>query len=85
MSIFFLKKGLSYDPYKKKVILLYNATKLFLFVFSFLKPNSYYNFQNFSWRATKFVKNLSKELKQIIFANNKIWDQNGFNKLVGER
>ncbi|KAK1408608.1 hypothetical protein QVD17_40532 [Tagetes erecta] len=41
-----------------------------------------YNIGIFHWRPTESAKRLAKEWKDILLADDKIWDQNGFNDLV---
>lgn len=41
-----------------------------------------YNIGIFHWRPTDSAKKLAKEWKDMLLANEKIWDQNGFNELV---
>ena len=41
-----------------------------------------YNIGIFHWRPTDPAKKLAKEWKDMLLANDKIWDQNGFNELV---
>ncbi|EXC31691.1 hypothetical protein L484_008781 [Morus notabilis] len=41
-----------------------------------------YNIGIFHWRPTDSAKKLAKEWKEILLADDKIWDQNGFNDLV---
>ncbi|XP_010266425.1 PREDICTED: arabinosyltransferase XEG113 isoform X2 [Nelumbo nucifera] len=41
-----------------------------------------YNIGIFHWRPTNSTKKLAKEWKEILLADEKIWDQNGFNELV---
>ncbi|OIT28358.1 PREDICTED: arabinosyltransferase XEG113 [Nicotiana attenuata] len=41
-----------------------------------------YNIGIFHWRATESSKKLAREWKEMILADDKIWDQNGFNELV---
>lgn len=41
-----------------------------------------YNIGIFHWRATESAKKLAREWKEMILADDKIWDQNGFNELV---
>ncbi|KAK4262979.1 hypothetical protein QN277_028462 [Acacia crassicarpa] len=41
-----------------------------------------YNVGIFHWRPTDSAIKLAKEWKEMLFADEKIWDQNGFNELV---
>ncbi|EEF42538.1 arabinosyltransferase XEG113 [Ricinus communis] len=41
-----------------------------------------YNIGIFHWRPTESSKKLAKEWKEILLADDKIWDQNGFNDIV---
>ncbi|KAM0935261.1 putative nucleotide-diphospho-sugar transferase [Dioscorea sansibarensis] len=41
-----------------------------------------YNIGIFHWRPTDPSKKLAKEWKELLLADEKIWDQNGFNELV---
>ncbi|XP_059639980.1 arabinosyltransferase XEG113 [Cornus florida] len=41
-----------------------------------------YNIGIFHWRPTDSAKKLAKEWKDMLLADEKIWDQNGFNDLV---
>ncbi|KAK9699102.1 hypothetical protein RND81_08G152700 [Saponaria officinalis] len=41
-----------------------------------------YNIGIFYWRPTVSSKKLAKEWKELLLADEKIWDQNGFNDLV---
>ncbi|BFG30627.1 hypothetical protein CerSpe_169010 [Prunus speciosa] len=41
-----------------------------------------YNIRIFHWRPTDAAKRLAKEWKDMLLADEKIWDQNGFNDLV---
>ncbi|KAL8266865.1 hypothetical protein R6Q59_004209 [Mikania micrantha] len=41
-----------------------------------------YNIGIFHWRPTDSAKKLAKEWKEMLLADDKIWDQNGFNDLV---
>lgn len=41
-----------------------------------------YNIGIFHWRPTDSAKKLAKEWKELLLADAKIWDQNGFNELV---
>lgn len=41
-----------------------------------------YNIGIFHWRPTYSAKKLAKEWKELLLADEKIWDQNGFNDLV---
>ncbi|XP_044467622.1 arabinosyltransferase XEG113-like isoform X2 [Mangifera indica] len=41
-----------------------------------------YNVGIFLWRPTESAKKLAKEWKEMLLADDKIWDQNGFNDLV---
>lgn len=41
-----------------------------------------YNIGIFHWRPTDSAKKLAKEWKDMLLADDKIWDQNGFNDLV---
>ncbi|KAL8141869.1 hypothetical protein V2J09_014901 [Rumex salicifolius] len=41
-----------------------------------------YNIGIFHWRPTEAAKKLAKEWKEILLADDKIWDQNGFNDIV---
>lgn len=41
-----------------------------------------YNIGIFHWRPTEPAKKLAKEWKDMLLADDKIWDQNGFNDLV---
>ncbi|XP_050232791.1 arabinosyltransferase XEG113 [Mercurialis annua] len=41
-----------------------------------------YNIGIFHWRPTEPSKKLAKEWKEMLLADDKIWDQNGFNDIV---
>ncbi|XP_056173867.1 arabinosyltransferase XEG113 isoform X2 [Syzygium oleosum] len=41
-----------------------------------------YNIGIFHWRPTESAKRLAKEWKDMLLADEKIWDQNGFNDIV---
>ncbi|KAK7367134.1 hypothetical protein VNO80_09143 [Phaseolus coccineus] len=41
-----------------------------------------YNIGIFHWRPTKSAKKLAKEWKELLLADDKIWDQNGFNEII---
>lgn len=41
-----------------------------------------YNIGIFHWRPTEAAKKLAKEWKEMLLADEKIWDQNGFNDIV---
>ncbi|XP_058191570.1 arabinosyltransferase XEG113 [Rhododendron vialii] len=41
-----------------------------------------FNIGIFHWRPTDSAKKLAKEWKELLLADDKIWDQNGFNELV---
>ncbi|XAR69213.1 hypothetical protein NMG60_11000717 [Bertholletia excelsa] len=41
-----------------------------------------YNIGIFHWRPTDSAKKLAKEWKEMLLADEKIWDQNGFNDLI---
>ncbi|KAL1552668.1 arabinosyltransferase XEG113-like protein [Salvia divinorum] len=41
-----------------------------------------YNIGIFHWRPTPSSKKLAKEWKEMLLADDKIWDQNGFNEIV---
>ncbi|XP_042949213.1 arabinosyltransferase XEG113-like isoform X2 [Carya illinoinensis] len=41
-----------------------------------------YNIGVFHWRPTHSAKKLAREWKDMLLANEKIWDQNGFNDIV---
>ncbi|KAI3787173.1 hypothetical protein L1987_41439 [Smallanthus sonchifolius] len=41
-----------------------------------------YNIGIFHWRPTDSAKKLAKEWKEMLLADDKIWDQNGFNDLL---
>lgn len=41
-----------------------------------------YNIGIFHWRPTYSAKKLAKEWKEMLLADDKIWDQNGFNDIV---
>lgn len=41
-----------------------------------------FNIGIFHWRPTDSAKKLAKEWKELLLADDKIWDQNGFNDLV---
>ncbi|KAL0302513.1 UNVERIFIED_CONTAM: Arabinosyltransferase [Sesamum angustifolium] len=41
-----------------------------------------YNIGIFHWRPTETSMKLAKEWKELLLADEKIWDQNGFNELV---
>ncbi|KAI6706882.1 hypothetical protein NL676_009844 [Syzygium grande] len=41
-----------------------------------------YNIGIFHWRPTESAKRLAKEWKDVLLADEKIWDQNGFNDIV---
>ncbi|KAF7809527.1 arabinosyltransferase XEG113-like [Senna tora] len=44
--------------------------------------NAAYNIGIFHWRPTESAKKLAKEWKEMLLADEKIWDQNGFNEIV---
>uniref|UniRef100_A0A803P813 Nucleotide-diphospho-sugar transferase domain-containing protein n=1 Tax=Cannabis sativa TaxID=3483 RepID=A0A803P813_CANSA len=44
-----------------------------------------YNIGIFHWRPTDSSKKLAAEWKEMLLADDKIWDQNGFNDLVHKR
>ncbi|CAA6675161.1 unnamed protein product [Spirodela intermedia] len=44
--------------------------------------NGAFNIGIFHWRPTDSAMKLAKEWKDLLLANDKIWDQNGFNELV---
>ncbi|KAK4804258.1 hypothetical protein SAY86_004075 [Trapa natans] len=41
-----------------------------------------YNIGIFHWRPTELAKKLAREWKEMLLADDKIWDQNGFNDIV---
>ncbi|PIA51406.1 hypothetical protein AQUCO_01100317v1 [Aquilegia coerulea] len=41
-----------------------------------------YNIGIFHWRPTDSAKKLAKEWREMLLADEKIWDQNGFNEIV---
>ncbi|KAL9328370.1 hypothetical protein ACSQ67_003373 [Phaseolus vulgaris] len=41
-----------------------------------------YNIGIFHWRPTESAKKLAKEWKELLLADDKIWDQNGFNEII---
>ncbi|XP_057250909.1 arabinosyltransferase XEG113 isoform X2 [Beta vulgaris subsp. vulgaris] len=41
-----------------------------------------YNIGIFHWRPTEYSKKLAKQWKELLLADEKIWDQNGFNDIV---
>ncbi|KAJ6700467.1 NUCLEOTIDE-DIPHOSPHO-SUGAR TRANSFERASE FAMILY PROTEIN [Salix koriyanagi] len=41
-----------------------------------------YNIGIFHWRPTESSKKLAREWKEMLLADDKIWDQNGFNDIV---
>ncbi|CAL5197348.1 unnamed protein product [Lathyrus oleraceus] len=41
-----------------------------------------YNIGIFHWRPTASAKNLAKQWKEMLLADDKIWDQNGFNEIL---
>ncbi|KAK4752266.1 hypothetical protein SAY87_021064 [Trapa incisa] len=41
-----------------------------------------YNIGIFHWRPTESAKKLAREWKEMLLADDKIWDQNGFNDIV---
>ncbi|KAL2548105.1 xyloglucanase [Forsythia ovata] len=41
-----------------------------------------YNIGIFHWRPTESSKKLAREWKELLLADDKIWDQNGFNEIV---
>ncbi|XP_045813735.1 arabinosyltransferase XEG113-like [Trifolium pratense] len=41
-----------------------------------------YNIGIFHWRPTESAKKLAKEWKELLLADDNIWDQNGFNDIV---
>ncbi|KAH0886846.1 hypothetical protein HID58_062942 [Brassica napus] len=47
-----------------------------------LKVSGAYNIGIFHWRPTESAKKLAKEWKDILIADDKVWDQNGFNEIV---
>lgn len=47
-----------------------------------LKVGAAYNIGIFHWRPTESAKKLAKEWKEILLADDKVWDQNGFNEIV---
>ncbi|KAI4370809.1 hypothetical protein MLD38_019118 [Melastoma candidum] len=46
------------------------------------KVGGAYNIGIFHWRPTDSAKKLVKEWKEMLLADDKIWDQNGFNDIV---
>lgn len=46
------------------------------------KVSGAYNIGIFHWRATDASKKLAKEWKEMLVADETIWDQNGFNQLM---
>lgn len=63
---------------------VHTATNSFLYhYFSWtLKVGAAYNIGIFHWRPTESAKKLAKEWKEILLADDKVWDQNGFNEIV---
>ena len=47
-----------------------------------MKVSGAYNIGIFHWRPTESAKKLAKEWKDILIADDKVWDQNGFNEIV---
>lgn len=47
-----------------------------------MKVGAAYNIGIFHWRPTESAKKLAKEWKEILLADDKVWDQNGFNEIV---
>ncbi|KAI4384192.1 hypothetical protein MLD38_002377 [Melastoma candidum] len=41
-----------------------------------------YNIGIFHWRPTEYAKKLAREWKAMLLADDKIWDQNGFNDII---
>ena len=41
-----------------------------------------YNIGIFHWRPTESSMKLAKQWKELLLADDKIWDQNGFNDIV---
>ncbi|KAI4312866.1 hypothetical protein MLD38_037656 [Melastoma candidum] len=46
------------------------------------KVSGAYNIGIFHWRPTDSAKKLVKEWKEMLLADDKIWDQNGFNDII---
>ncbi|GAB2272835.1 hypothetical protein Dimus_007654 [Dionaea muscipula] len=46
------------------------------------KVSGAFNIGIFHWRPTESSKKLAKEWKEMLLADEKIWDQNGFNDIV---
>lgn len=44
-----------------------------------------YNIGIFHWRPTESAKKLAREWKEMLLADDNIWDQNGFNDIVRRR
>lgn len=47
-----------------------------------LTVNGAFNIGIFHWRPTDSAKKLAKDWKDLLLADDKLWDQNGFNDLV---
>lgn len=50
--------------------------------FGLLIVGAAYNIGIFHWRPTESAKKLAKEWKETLLADDKVWDQNGFNEIV---
>ncbi|KAF9612856.1 hypothetical protein IFM89_004266 [Coptis chinensis] len=50
--------------------------------YAFVTLTGAYNIGIFHWRPTDSAKKLAKEWKEMLLADDKIWDQNGFNEIV---
>lgn len=53
-----------------------------VFLFCLWTAGAAYNIGIFHWRPTESSIKLAKEWKELLLADEKIWDQNGFNELV---
>jgi hypothetical protein len=59
----------------------YNPTEK-IFFSSHSTVGAAYNIGIFHWRPTESAKKLAREWKDMLLADDKIWDQNGFNDIV---
>ncbi|XP_043717764.1 arabinosyltransferase XEG113-like [Telopea speciosissima] len=57
------------------------VNQIFFFSWPFTVSGAY-NIGIFHWRPTDSTKKLAKEWKEKLIADEKIWDQNGFNELM---
>jgi len=56
-------------------------TVLMIFLLPCLVSGAY-NIGLFHWRPTESAKKLAKQWKEMLLADDKIWDQNGFNDIL---